>query len=240
MGRTSTTSAEQGGKVVISSTNASSIYTDSNGGTFAFDVPAGNINSSLLQLGVGSTIEVQGDPGTVSNVDYGSLTFNGTLSITTSAGTFTFDGVEYGAFDTSNKLPASYSVGYDSDLGLVKITFSDTPAGPDIFSDADPVGGPYLWSDTANWSSASIPAESDAVQLAGSGIDDLASKSLDSLNLNGQSLQVTGSLSVEDLASNEGSLTAQGSAAFVTVYADANGPVNLAADGRHHHRQEFD
>jgi hypothetical protein len=129
------------------------------------------------------------------------------------------------------------------------------PAGPDLFeANQAATGGGYLWSNAANWTNG-LPINGDSVEMAASGVDDIAGLSLKALSLSPptgtagevSTLTVTDGLAVTTLtiaALSEievtgsgaadtltlGSIVVTGTGAAPTLYATGAGAVIDDAD----------
>jgi hypothetical protein len=188
-------------------------YNDSLG-TFALWHPAATSAMFVYKPIPGDALEL---PGTsVNGVTFGT----NSLSVTTDVGTYSFSNVKY---DPAQPI-VSYTAAVDPTTGLVAITF----VGPDLFEEnvkatSGPLAGKYLWSNAANWSDG-VPIDGGHVVVADQaaiGYDDIATLKLNSLNLSGSDLFVTGSSLTVSAVTGGGHTATDGTLYAGTLHADA-------------------
>ena len=184
--------------------------------TFAFAAPAGTNAFLIGPLAIGDTIEV---PGTsAAGVLFGAHS----LSVTTSAGSYSFTNVNYLDHDIRG-----YSAAVDATTGLLAITFDGSNRFQQNMAAASGAfTGDYLWSDADNWSSGRPSAGADFI-VAQAGYDDISALSTGTITLD-ESLAdaavyvISNSLTVDTLSGTGGLLEADA--------ADANAPVTVVVD----------
>jgi hypothetical protein len=177
-----------GGEVVIAAPPTAE-YEFFLGGTLAFEHPSATNPAQILGVaGLKETLEL---PGTVVKDVLISPSGSG-LTVDTDAGTYVF--TNFHASPTLN-----YQTSYDSTLGLASITFLPSTAPQQSKAQTSgPLANQYVWSNPVNWSN-SPPGNGVNLTASSTGVDDIASLSLDDLTLSGSSTHVfvAGSLTIQ-------------------------------------------
>ena len=221
-------------------TNSGSI---SPGTTFAPGTLAisGNLqlaSGSTLNIKLGGTRDGQYDKLTVTGdvtlggAVIGSLMEGYTPSNADAISFLTMGGLASGRFGDTNNLPAGFNIGYDLAGGeAARMIFAGGDGGTntDTFTNAS---GTLEWSTPGNWSTGVLPGPADAALIssnvavthattANDSIATLTINSLNSLNVSG------GSLTVSGVTTLGGTLTVSG-----TGSAALNGALNGGATGQ--------
>jgi hypothetical protein len=188
----STYAADDGGRVeLLNAPLASDVFVYGTHATFALP-GVGADNLALIEgLRGGDVLEVPG--ASVTSVALGASS----VGITTSAGSYAFDDVNFA------EPIINYTAAYDASTGLEAITFH----GVDVFTPkVTDANGDYLWSNAANWSEG-VPADGDSVRINETtidsygdivavgipNVDDIAALTLSSLVL-GTGVDITGGM----------------------------------------------
>jgi hypothetical protein len=213
--------ASDHGAVLLDDTpdaNSAFAYLDaSRPGIFTFDAPGSLVSAPIYGLGPGDSIEL---PGTaIGGVSFGA----DSVTITSNTGTFAFDQVSF----ASSLTGATAAI--DPRTGLMEVTFE----GYTRFSETNPAGGPFFWSNSANWSNG-LPTDGWGAIISTAGVDDIAALQLAGLIADdGTALTVEEDLSLALLQANGGTVTlaaATGTTRLLAV-GSISGGGTLSADG---------